>query len=342
MLSHTTQLLELSKPLCKRYAEVEDLLSYPEIIADKPYYLKLLREKTSIQTAANLSDKLASLMAEHNSCRAALNEDICPEENKFFAQELAKLAQNITKTTSALMAELTKVTEESDIVLELVADNRHSAVFCNDLVNMYIAFAKVSGFNVIIESTTTADGGIKNATITIEGSGVYSLLQNECIKHTAIIPNGTASVSVVIYHKQQQQDIVINSKDIRMDIFNSSGAGGQNVNKVETAVRVTHLPSGIVVTCQDERSQLQNKERALLTLKDRLLERETQQYRTQVAASRKSQRMAMGKTGTRIYDFVLDTIEDCRSNTKLPISAVKNGEITMLLQSLILTEKGNQ
>ncbi|MFI3229418.1 MAG: peptide chain release factor-like protein [Bacillota bacterium] len=339
MLEHATNILNLSKPLSARHADVEDLLSYPEIVADKPYYLKLLREKNNLQQTAALNHTLSSLIAEYNSCASALSDSVNSTENQFFTQELAKIERDIVQSATTLMAELTKVNEESDIVLELVADNKQSALFCADLLNMYVNFIKTVGFKSSVERTPNPDGGIKNSTITIEGNGVYALLKNESIRHTAIFATGTASVSVVAYHKQKQEDIVINSKDIRMDIFNSSGAGGQNVNKVETAVRVTHLPTGIVVTCQDERSQLQNKERALETLKTRLEENINTTYKNSVVATRKSQRSAMGKTGIRIYNFVQNTIEDARTTTRLPIASLKNGEIIMLLQALIISTK---
>ncbi len=338
MSTNTQDILALSKPLCERYVEIDDLLSYPEIVGDKPYYLSLLKEKNALHKTYELSSVLNKNLAEKLSCEQALFSCDTQEECELISQEIVSLSAIITKTTTLLLGEFTAVSEGSDIILELTADNKLSMEFCQALSDMYVKFCKTAGYNVTVQ--TQADGkSTKNAILVVDGIGAYALLKNESCRHTELSGGGTASVSIVTYHKQIKEEIDLLNKDIRIDIFNSSGAGGQNVNKVETAVRVTHLATGIVVTCQDERSQLQNKERAMRVLKERLQTLQDTTYLEEITNSKKMQRLAMAKSGTRIYNTQTGLITDARAKTTLPIAAIRSGNIIDLLQSLAVNSQ---
>ncbi len=336
MSTDAQSILNKTKPMCLRYAEIEDLLSYPEIVADKPYYMALFKEQNALHNIYVNSNLLQSLLQEKLACQTELQNTKSTEDCSLLAEEIDKLSNTITTIVASLINELTETEKSSNIVLELVSDNKQSYGFCADLVDMYKKFASLAGYSLQSKVQNDADFGVKSAVFTITGAGAYTLLQYESIKHIAYFQDSKASVSVMTYHTQPLSETALSAKDIRVDIFNSSGAGGQNVNKVETAVRVTHLPTGTVVTCQDERSQLQNKERALATLTERLQAKENSAYLAEITKIKKAQRLAMGKNGVRTYKYPDGVITDTRTTSTLPLTVLRSGDIVELLQSLTL------
>ncbi len=333
-----------------RFLTVETLLSDPDVIADQERFRALSKEH------AELSETVAVYRA-YKEAEAAAEEDRAILGNKSEA-ELHALAKEdlrekeiLTETLSQKLYILLCPKDPYDgrnVILEIRAGTggEEAALFASDLLKMYLKFAERRGWSTdIADASETELGGYKEVVCMIRGAGAYSVLKFESGVHRVQrVPDTesqgrvhTSAVTVAILPEAEDVDIEVNRDDLRIDVYRSSGAGGQHINKTSSAIRITHLPTGMVVTCQNERSQLQNKEKALRILQSRLLAEASESERAKTAADRKGQ-VGSGDRSERIrtYNFPQGRVTDHRTKQTLyKLDAFMAGDMDEILQALV-------
>ncbi len=333
-----------------RFLTVETLLSDPDVIADQERFRALSKEHTE------LSETVAVYRA-YKEAEAAAEEDRAILGNKSEA-ELHALAKEdlrekeiLTETLSQKLYILLCPKDPYDgrnVILEIRAGTggEEAALFASDLLKMYLKFAERRGWSTdIADASETELGGYKEVVCMICGAGAYSVLKFESGVHRVQrVPDTesqgrvhTSAVTVAILPEAEDVDIEVNRDDLRIDVYRSSGAGGQHINKTSSAIRITHLPTGMVVTCQNERSQLQNKEKALRILQSRLLAEASESERAKTAADRKGQ-VGSGDRSERIrtYNFPQGRVTDHRTKQTLyKLDAFMAGDMDEILQALV-------
>jgi peptide chain release factor 1 len=245
--------------------------------------------------------------------------------------------------------------DDRDIIMEIRAGTggEEAALFANDLFRMYTRYAEIRGWKAeIIDLSETGLGGIKEVVFSISGQNVYGDLKFESGVHRVQrVPETegsgrvhTSAASVAVLPEVEDVEVDINMNDVKIDIFRSGGAGGQNVNKVETAVRMTHLPTGIVVQCQDERSQLKNRQKALKVLKARLYDLELKKQTDEISAQRKSMvRSGDRSDKIRTYNFPQNRVTDHRIGLTLyNLSSIIEGHLEELVEQLKIADKAEK
>lgn len=332
-----------------RYVELENLLVEPDVIGNRKEFAKLSKERSGIEEIVH-SYRAWKELQEQIEGNKSLLHDADEDVRTLALEELPGLkAEN-----DALEAQLKVLllprdpNDERSVLLEIRAGTggEEASLFAAELFRMYTRYAESRRWRVeILSSSETGLGGLKEIIASIEGQGAYSRLKFEGGVHRVQrVPETEASgrihtsaVTVAILPEADEVDVQIDDKDLKIDVFRSSGPGGQSVNTTDSAVRVTHIPSGIVVSCQDEKSQLKNKAKALKILRARLLERAQAEQQAEIAASRKSM-VGTGDRSERIrtYNFPQSRVSDHRINLTLhSLDKVLEGEIDPLVDALI-------
>ncbi len=345
------------KGLVDRRKEVEFLMSQPKNIQDPNTIKKLGREYHQSEKIVTLWEQYEKLNRELDSVREfALNEpDV--EIAQLAKSEEAEIHDSIKsfeeKIQSALLPQ--DITESADAIMEIRAGTggEEASLFAGELYRMYLRFAELKGWKASeISYNDTGLGGIKEVVFEVSGDGTYSTLKLESGVHRVQrIPSTesqgrlhTSAVTVAVLPKAEDIDIKIEDSDIRTDVFHASGAGGQNVNKVATAIRITHISSGIVVTCQNQRSQLQNRIKALEILRSRLWIARLREKQENVAKDRRSQ-VGGGDRSEKIrtYNFHHNRVTDHRINqTFYNLHKVLDGELDEFLDILKAYEQARK
>jgi peptide chain release factor 1 len=338
--------------LIKRLEKVESLLAGDTAINQQKRRIELLREYSMLQRIKEIAGRCTMLekeIAEHE--RIAHDESEDAELRRLANEEVDTLMKKLEACEEELIeAIVSRDSEEHrNVIMEIRAGTggNEAALFAGDLFRMYKKYAESKGWKVSIVDASSAEiGGYKEIVFSIEGEGAFGRLQFEGGVHRVQripvteaygrIHTSTATVAV-LPEAEEQDDIVINPDDIRVDIFCSSGPGGQSVNTTYSAVRIVHLPTGLTVSCQDERSQHKNKERAMKVLKARLLDMQRQKREKEIGDMRRSM-IGTGDRSERIrtYNFPQNRVTDHRINfTSYNLDRVIEGELDELISRLV-------
>lgn len=332
-----------------RFGELEQALSDPAVLSNQEQYRRYAKEHaelSKIVQAYREYKKLDEELEENKELLRDKDEEIRALAKAEIAELKEKLAQKEEELKILLLPK--DPNDERNVILEIRAGTggEEAALFAADLFKMYTKYAESKGWRVeILNSHFTGMGGIKEVIAAIEGKGAYSRLKYESGVHRVQrVPETesqgrihTSAVTVAILPEAEEVDVDIDPKDLKVDVFRASGPGGQNVNKLETAVRITHIPTGIVVQCQDERSQLKNKIKAMKILRARLLEKKQQEQEQEIAAQRRSQ-VGTGDRSERIrtYNFPQGRVTDHRIGLTLyRLEEVLEGDLDEIIDALI-------
>ena len=333
----------------KRYEELVAQMSNPEIAIDHVQMTKLAQEKSSLDSIIALYQDYKSTVKSLEDTRALMNEKLDAEMLTMAKEEAHQLEEKQSRLEEELKVALLPKdpNDEKNIIMEIRAGagGDEAAIFAAELFRMYSRYAQNKRWNVdVISSSESIGGGIKEIILEISGHNVFSRLKYERGVHRVQrVPTTEASgrihtstATVAVLPEAEEVDLTIDPKDIRIDIFHSGGAGGQNVNKVATAVRLTHFPTGMVVICQDERSQLQNRLKAFAVLRSRLLDMETSKQEEEMSSMRRSQ-VGTGERSEKIrtYNFPQDRLSDHRIGLTLhSLPRIMQGELDALIDAL--------
>ncbi|MDI6739324.1 MAG: peptide chain release factor 1 [Candidatus Edwardsbacteria bacterium] len=339
--------------VAERYNEIERSLSDPATIADKGKYRDLNREYRSLAEIVDKSGKYRSLAQQISDDKAVLADGKDLDLVELAKAELAELEAR----KDLLSDELKKLLAPRDpndfknAIIEIRAGTggEEAALFAGDLFRMYVRFAEKKGWKAdIMNSNPTQLGGYKEVIFALEGEGAFGQFKYESGVHRVQrVPRTEASgrihtsaATVAVLPEAEEIDLQINPNDIRLDTFCSSGAGGQSVNTTYSAVRLTHIPTGLVVSCQDERSQIKNKAKAMTVLRSRLLEKMQEEQDAKLAKNRKSQVKSGDRSEKiRTYNFPQNRINDHRIGLTLyNLDQVLEGQLDQIVEGLAAAE----
>ncbi len=343
-------MLEKLDSLEKRYTELEHLLASPEILADKDKYSQYAKEMSDISRVVSLARQYKKVLADIAGLKEMLKQKHEPDFMELANKELESLAKNQAKLETDIIQILEKKEEEPerDIILEIRAGTggQEASLFAADLYRMYTKYAARKSWVVeMMDSHPTELNGFKEIIFSVRGKEAFKRLRYESGVHRVQrvptteaggrIHTSTATVAVMV--EPEEVELHIDPQDLRIDTYRSSGPGGQHMQKSDSAVRITHLPSGMVVACQDERSQLKNKNKAMRILRARLLDQKRQEEMHKYAQMRKNQ-IGSGDRSEKIrtYNFPDRRITDHRINfTTHQLEAVLDGDLDELSDALI-------
>jgi peptide chain release factor 1 len=333
----------------RRYETLSHLLGQPELITKQDEFQKAAKEYAELGKVVDLYRKLKKLEEETKGSQHLLDNEDDEEMKRLAKEELNRLTQEKDRVEGDLkMALLPRDPyDEKNILLEIRAGTggEEAGLFAGDLFRMYSKFAEKQGWRMEIMSRHyTGVGGFKEIIAMIEGKGVYSRLKFESGVHRvqrvpATESQGrihTSTVTVAILPEAKEVEIQIDPNDLRIDIFRSSGPGGQSVNTTDSAVRITHLPTGMVVSCQDEKSQHKNKAKALKILRARLMDRARQEQQIEISEKRRIQ-VGTGERSERIrtYNFPQGRVTEHRIGLTLyRLESVLEGELDEIIDAL--------
>lgn len=332
----------------QRYIELEQRLSDPNVIANRDAYQKAVREHSDLGKIVVAFRRYKEIAHRAEESRQLLNDGDA-EIRALAKDDLAALTaeKDILESELKILLLPKNPNDEKNILLEIRAGTggEEAALFAGDLFRMYSRFAEECGWKVeILSQHSTGVGGLKEIIAMIQGRGAYSVLKYESgIHRVQRVPvtetQGrihTSAVTVAVLPEAEEVDVDIQPNELRIDVYRSGGPGGQSVNTTDSAVRVTHLPSGLVVICQDEKSQLKNKNKALKVLRARLLDLKTQEQENQRAEERKSQVGTGDRSGRiRTYNFPQNRVTDHRIGLTLyKLDSIMQGGIRELVERL--------
>ena len=348
-----SNILKLQK-YALRLEELEQTLSQPEIINDIARYTELSKELGDLQPLVEQYRQYTSLQTEIEKNRQLLVENYDPELHELLKSEQEELEARLQKTEEELNLSLLPKDPRDNLSLFMEiragAGGEEAALFAAELHRMYLMYAAKQNFKCkTLELNETEIGGIKEIVFQVEGKGAWSKLKYEMgvhrVQRVPATESGgrihTSTATVAVIPEAETKEFAINPKDLRIDTYRASGAGGQHVNMTDSAVRITHFPTGLVVTCQDERSQIKNREKAMLVLISRLQQLQQEEENAKLSEERRSQ-IGTGDRSERIrtYNYPQGRVTDHRIGLTLyQLPQILAGDLDLLVKELQAAEQ---
>lgn len=340
-----------------RYEEISLMLGQPEVINDKDKYKKLMKEYSHMEDLILAYREYKKVSNEIEEAKTLLQDKLDNDFRELVEEELKGLQEKFDRIEKELHILLLPKdpNDDKNVIIEIRAGagGEEAALFAAVLFRMYSKYAEKNSWKTeVMDSNETEIGGFKEIVFSIEGEGAYSKLKFESGVHRVQrIPsteaNGrihTSTVTVAVLPEVEEVDVTINPSDLRIDTYRASGAGGQHINKTDSAIRITHLPTGIVVSCQDERSQYKNKDKAMKVLRSKLYEIAQEEQNSMVAEERKSQ-VGTGDRSERIrtYNYPQGRVTDHRIGLTLyRLDDFFDGDMQELIDALITTSQAKK
>ena len=341
----------------EKFEELSELIADPEVMADMPRWQQYVKSHAELAGVAGVYKEYKKAAGEILDAKAILSDETDQELLEMAQSELAALQQLQTDLEQQLKVLLLPKdpNDEKNVIMEIRAGTggEEAALFAADLFRMYSRFAENRGWKLeLLGANYTDIGGFKEVVVNVEGRGAYSRLKFESGAHRVQrIPTTessgrihTSAATVAVLPEAEEVDVEIEPNDLRIDVFCASGHGGQSVNTTQSAVRITHIPSGIVVSMQDEKSQHKNKDKAMKVLMARLFDRARSEHHQKTASTRKSM-VGSGDRSERIrtYNFPQNRVTDHRVGLTLHrLDAVLEGDLDEIIETLITTDQAEQ
>ncbi len=347
-------MLEKLQAIEELYNELNLKMADPSITQDRQEYQKVSKRRFELESIVTVYHRYQELLKEIESTKELLKDEIDPEMKELANSELESLEKEVIEVETELKRLLLPKdpNDEKNVMVEIRAGTggEEAALFAANLYRMYSHYAENRRWKQeILSANPTELGGFKEIIFILEGSGAYSRLKYESGVHRVQrVPETeaggrihTSTATVAVLPEAEEVDIYIDPNEIKIDVFRSSGPGGQSVNTTDSAVRITHIPTGIVISCQDEKSQHKNKDKGMRILRARLKEIKEEEARSKEAQTRKSQ-IGSGDRSERIrtYNYPQGRVSDHRINLTLyRIEEILNGDLDEIIETLIITEQ---
>ena len=351
------QIVKLAEETLGKYRSLTEELADPELYSDQRRYAEVAKEHARLRRGAELCEAMLEALREASEARELIPAAETAEEREFFAAEAEAAEEKAEELAEEIRAELIvrDPNDDKDVILEIRAGagGDEAALFAGELYEMYARYADRLGLKHRTLSSNPAEvGGYKEVSLEISGDRAYSIFKHEGGTHRVQrVPKTesqgrihTSTATVAVLPEAEEVEVEINPNDLEIDVYRSSGPGGQSVNTTDSAVRITHKPTGLVVTCQNEKSQLQNKEQAMRILRSRLLEREIREQREREGAMRLAQ-VGTGDRSAKVrtYNFPQGRVTDHRVNlTTHNLEAVLGGELDEFTRALAAKERADR
>jgi peptide chain release factor 1 len=331
-------------------AELSDALSDPDAASDRKRYADLTRRYAGLEEAASLAARWRDSEQQATEAREMLAEDDDDDIRALLKEAEAEIAELEPLIREAMVEP--DPNDSRDVIVELRAGagGEEAALFARDLLDIYTRYAAARGYQVELLDVSDADaGGLKEATFAVKGAGAFSVFKHEGGVHRvqrvpATESQGrihTSTATVAVMPEAEEVDVQIDQNDLKIDVYRSSGPGGQSVNTTDSAVRITHIPTGVVVSMQDEKSQLQNKERAMRVLRARLLEKAQAEQEAALRSTRQAH-VGSGDRSEKIrtYNYPQNRVTDHRIGVTVPLKEqVLQGQLSALTDALLAEER---
>ena len=347
-------MLERMRAVEDRFEELDRMMADPDVAADYTRVQEMAKEQANLRNVVSLARELREIDGEVGDVRAMLREESDDEIAQLAREEMAELESRRERAELELKLALVPKdpNDEKNVIVEIRAGTGgdEAGLFAADLYRMYSRYAQRQHWKTdVIDMNETGIGAVKEIVFEVRGKGAYSRLKHESgvhrVQRVPVTESSgrihTSAATVAVLPEAEEVDVEVNADDLQIDIFHSSGHGGQNVQKVATAIRITHKPTGIVAVCQDERSQFKNKEKAMSVLRSRLYAREVERQQRERSDTRRAQ-VGSGDRSERVrtYNFPQSRITDHRIGlTVHSLTQALDGEIEGIIEALLEEEQ---